>query len=377
MALKALDISKHQGTFAPGAAKAAGVETVILRAAYGGFADARYWRFAADCRAQGLRMGAYIFLTHHYQGKNNGDPAQARKILRSHMATLLDILQGREITSWVALDQELEGGQQMGLAPADNTLLLNEAADMLRAAGYTPCLYCSASWLQGRVQVDKLGMPVWLAYYYKDPNDPDFDGCASIGEVQTKWGRYMASLGDKLCGWQFGRIGCGGRYGVGSTNVDRDWIYFQPGEGEEKPMGWTKIEGRQLRCTSAEKPACEVFEAPAADAKVVGRLELGEACEVLAEGTAVALAGMTGIWYLIARDGDEGYCLALPDRCVVEDKPAPEPEPEPTPEPEPLADLQAAVSELRAALAGLADGRGKSLAVTKLDECEMWAARAR
>lgn len=370
MALKALDISKHQGTFAPGAAKAMGVETVILRAAYGNFMDVRYWRFAADCRAQGLRMGAYIFLTHHYAGKNNGDRAQARKILRSHMATLIDLLQGQGVTSWVALDQELEGGQQMGLAPDDNTALLNEAADMLRAAGYTPCLYCSASWLQGRVQADKLDMPVWLAYYYKDPHDPDFDGCASIEEVQTKWGRYMASLGDKLCGWQFGRIGCGGKYGVGSANVDRDWIYFQPTEDkEEKPMEWTKIEGRQLRCTSGEKPACEVFEASAVDARVVGRLELDEACGVLAQGAEVTLAGMEGTWYQIEHEGAAVYCLALPDRCVVEDKPAPEPE-------QP-ADLQAAVSELRAALAGLADGRGKNLAVTKLDECEMWAARAR
>ncbi|WP_418667939.1 GH25 family lysozyme [Allofournierella sp.] len=329
MEQKALDISKHQGTFSPAVAQAAGVQTVILRAAYGNFMDVRFARFAADCRARGLRMGAYIFLTHHYQGKNNGDPAQAREILRSHMATLLDILQEQGVTSWVALDQELEGGCQMGLNAADNTELLNEAADMLRAAGYTPCLYCSASWLQGRVQVDKLGMPVWLAYYYKDPHDPDFDGCASIEDVQTKWGRYMASLGDKLCGWQFGRIGHGGKYGVGNANVDRDWIYFQPGESEEKPMEWKTIEGKQLRCTSAERPTCEVFEAPAVDAKVLGRLELDEACEVLAQGAAVALAGMTSIWYQIARDGAEVYCLALPDRCIVEDKPAPAPEQSP------------------------------------------------
>lgn len=156
---------------------------------------------------------------------------------------------------------------------------------------------------------------------------------------------------------------------------------YRPGDGpakkkEDKPMEWTMIEGRQLRCTSGEKPACEVFEEPAVDAKVVGRMELDEACEVLAQGATVALAGMTGIWYQIALDGAEVYCLALPDRCVLEDKPVPEPAPEPVPEPEQPADLQAAVSELRAALAGLPEGRAKSLAVTKLDECEMWAAQA-
>ena len=236
-ALRALDISKHQNTFSPAVAQAAGVSTVILRAAYGNFMDVRFQRFAADCQALGLRAGAYIFLTHHYYNKNDGDVNAARIIMHKHLDVLLEILEGRGITSWVALDQELEKGQTMALAPADNTALLNEAAQRLRDAGYTPCVYCSASWAQSRIDMAALTCPVWLAYYYADPEDPDFDGCATIEEVHTKYGDYMASLGDKLCGWQFGRIGYGGKYGVGSANVDRDWIYFQPDEEkEEKPM---------------------------------------------------------------------------------------------------------------------------------------------
>ena len=234
---KALDISKHQNTFSPAIAKAAGISTVILRAAYGGTADPCFGRFAADCRAAGLRTGAYIFLTHHYYNKNGGDVAAARTIMHKHLDVLLEILEGRGITSWVALDQELEAGQAMALTPAENTALLNEAAQRLREAGYTPCVYCSASWAQTHIDMEALTCPLWLAYYYADPKDPDFDGCASIEEVHTKWGSYMSSLGDKLCGWQFGRIGYGGKYGVGSANVDRDWIYFQPDEEkEELPM---------------------------------------------------------------------------------------------------------------------------------------------
>ena len=234
---KALDISKHQNTFTPAAAKATGISTVILRAAYGNFMDVRFQRFAADCQAAGMRTGAYIFLTHHYYNKNDGDVNAARTIMHKHLDVLLEILEDRGITSWVALDQELEKGQTMTLTPAENTALLNEAAARLRQAGYTPCVYCSASWAQSRINMDALTCPVWLAYYYADPKDPDFDGCASIEEVHTKWGSYMSSLGDKLCGWQFGRIGYGGKYGVGSANVDRDWIYFQPDdEKEELPM---------------------------------------------------------------------------------------------------------------------------------------------
>lgn len=234
---KALDISKHQNTFSPAVAKAAGISTVILRAAYGNFLDARFQRFSADCQTVGLRAGAYIFLTHHYYNKNDGDVNAARTIMQKHLDVLLEILEGRGITSWVALDQELEKGQTMTLTPAENTALLNEAVQRLREAGYTPCVYCSASWAQTHIDMEALTCPVWLAYYYADPKDPDFDGCSSIEEVQTKWGAYMRSLGGKLCGWQFGRIGFGGKYGVGSANVDRDWIYFQPDEEkEELPM---------------------------------------------------------------------------------------------------------------------------------------------
>ena len=231
---KALDISKHQSTFAPAAAQAAGISTVILRAAYGGTADPCFGRFAADCRAAGLRTGAYIFLTHHYYNKNGGSVETARSLLHRHIDALLESLKDKGVTSWVALDQELEAGQTMALAPGENTALLNEAAARLRAAGYAPCVYCSASWAKGRLVTQELNCPLWLAYYYADPNDPDFDSCAAIENVDTAWGKYTCSLGRKLCGWQFGRIGCGAVYGVGSVNVDRDWIYFQPGEKEEE-----------------------------------------------------------------------------------------------------------------------------------------------
>ena len=234
---KALDISKHQNTFDPAAAKAAGIATVILRAAYGGARDVRFERFAAGCRAAGLATGAYIFLTHHYYNKNKGSVETARALLNGQIDALLETLAGQGVTSWVALDQELEAGQTMALAPAENTALLNEAAARLRQAGYAPCVYCSASWAKSRLDVERLDCPLWLAYYYADPDDPDFDGCAALENLNTAWGEYTRSLGHKLCGWQFGRIGYGAKYGVGSANVDRDWIYFQPGqEEEEKPV---------------------------------------------------------------------------------------------------------------------------------------------
>ena len=327
---RGLDISKHQGTFAPDAALAAGISTVILRAAYGNFMDVRFQRFAADCQTAGMRTGAYIFLTHHYYNKNDGDVNAARTIMHKHLDVLLEILEDRGITSWVALDQELEKGQDMTLTPAQNTALLNEAAQRLREAGYTPCVYCSASWAQSRIDMDALTCPVWLAYYYADPKDPDFDGCASIEEVHTKYGEYMASLGDKLCGWQFGRIGYGGKYGVGSANVDRDWIYFQPDdEKEELPM-----------YTS--------------DTLKIGPVSTGDraAIRALAEGLAVAAAD-DGDYIIVGpmSNGDRatvaGKALALGLGCEDYAAPAePEKPQEPADPEQPAVDL----SEVMAAL---------------------------
>ena len=328
-----IDISKHQSTFRPETAMAAGVHTVILRAAYGNFLDARFQQFAADCQTAGLRTGAYIFLTHHYRNKNGGSTDTARTILHKHLDVLLEILQGRGITSWVGLDQELEAGQTMGLGPTDNTALLNEAADRLRAAGYTPCIYCSASWAQSHILVDELTCPLWLAYYYADPNDPDFDGCASIQEVKTKWGTYMAGLGDKLCGWQFGRIGYGGKYGVGSANVDRDWIYFQPGE-ENIPV--------------YTSDTLKIGPASAGDRKTLTDLAESLAVAVRQEGDCLIIGPMSAG----DRSTISGRALALGLPCVDYTAPAEEPEaPEDTPaEPEQPGTPAADLSEVLAAL---------------------------
>lgn len=330
--IKAIDISKHQGTFDAAKAKAAGVQSVILRAGYGNFQDVKFDTFAAACRGAGLPFGAYQFLTWHYKSKNNSDPAQARTIMRSHIGSLIETLKGSGLTGWVALDQEMERGQEMGLSPAANTQLLNEAAQMLRDAGYSPCVYTGAAWGQSRIQLDKLNCPVWIAYYYADPNDPDFGGCRELHQLGGRWGKMLQDLdaAGKICGWQYGRIGYGAKYGVGSANVDRDWMYLQP--KEDKNMIFIPITGKQLRVLKAKDPACQAFGAPDVNSPAYTNLAL-QTYPITEVGDTVELGGMTATWYKIT-GAAQPYVLALPDRCTVEDAPKPEPKPEPEPRPE-------------------------------------------
>lgn len=68
------------------------------------------------------------------------------------------------------------------------------------------------------------------------------------------------------------------------------------------------------------------------------------------------------------------YCIALPDRCVVEDKPIipdpePEPEPELTPEEYSIRDL---IDMLNDAIEELPTSREHNFAMLKLMECALW-----
>lgn len=313
---KALDISKHQSCFNAATAKSQGISTTICRCAYATSKDIKWDLFAPAVKAAGMELAAYGFLTAHYKSKNGGSLVQAQVVMRQQVSTWIGLCNQHGCKT-LAVDQELEAGASMPLTKADNTSLLIEACQMIEAAGLKPLIYCSASWAQGRIDTSRCKYPLWIAYYYADPNDPDFDGCKTLEQVNTGYSRYMLNLGDQLYGWQFGRIGYGAKYGVGSANVDKNFIYK-----EDKPMAFEPISGKQLRCTSAANPKCETFSAPDTNASL-GALELDQVCEVTAKGGTVELAGMTGTWYKIIDNGNEVYCLELPDgRCVVEDVPA-------------------------------------------------------
>ena len=323
--IKALDISAHQSTFDAGRAKAAGIGLVVCRAAYGTAKDTRWDRFTTDIRAAGLPLAAYGFLTAHYKSLNKGSLAAARPYMHKQVDGW--IAQAKAAGAiWLAVDEEAENaatGKVLGLSRADNTTLLIEACDRISFSGLVPRLYCGAAWAMANIDRARFNRKYWIAYYYRDPHDPDFlDGSLPGG----KYGDFMRSLGGDLAGWQFGRIGLGPKYGAGSANLDRNYFY----DMEDKPMEFTKIDGKVLRCTSAAKPKCETFSAPDVNASL-GVLELGESYEIIAKGPSIIVASMTGTWHKILVDGSEVYCLDLPDgRCVVEDKPV-EPE-QPGPE---------------------------------------------
>ena len=230
-----IDISKHQSTFAASAAKAAGVEGVILRHAYGTTPDTKATGWAPDVAANGLRLGGYGFATWHYKSLNGGSETTARRLMIAQVTKWIELAKSAVTGWWFAIDQELEQGQVMGLRMTDNTNLINEAAELLRKAGFQPCLYCSVAWDMQYIRTSDLTVPYWMARYYD--GDADFgEPGATLDKLPagnyTDWMLELKQAG-RLIGWQFASTGLGAKYGVGSANLDRNVFYADP-DGYDK-----------------------------------------------------------------------------------------------------------------------------------------------
>ncbi len=220
----AIDISKWQSTYNAETAKAAGINEVILRCAYGSSKDICFDTFYAAAKAAGQTIGTYGFATWHYSSKNGGNIETARAVMLEQTSVWIDICKDK-LDGWFAIDQELESGYSMGLTPSENEILLNECTAMLEAAGFTVCIYCSASWAMAQFNKDNVTADIWVAYYNSNYASADFDAVPDYSTMSGTYFSYMQSLGDQLCGWQYGSTGWGAAYGCGSANLDRNIFY--------------------------------------------------------------------------------------------------------------------------------------------------------
>lgn len=310
----AIDISKHQATYNAATAKANGIDNVILRAGYSTTKDTCFDTFYAAAVAAGQHVGAYGFATWHYTSKNGGDIDAARVCMQAQTNAWIDTCKGK-LDLFFAIDQELESGYTMGLSAAQNEILLSESIAMLEAAGFAVCVYCSASWAMTHFNKDNVNAPLWLAYYYADPSDPDCGGEADYTAKSGTYWSFMQSCGEQLIGWQFGRIGYGAKYGVGSDNVDKNCLYLTTSDDEDEGED---IAGRALVVEGDNAKSCEYFSAKDVDA-AVGKLAIGGVYALTYVCAQEEFVGdLSGKWVrFVYDDGGEYWCWALSDRAVL------------------------------------------------------------
>ena len=311
---KGLDISKHQAYFAAKTAASQGISTVICRCAYGTGKDICWDAFAPAVQAAGMQLGAYGFMTAHYTSKASSF-AQAQAVMRQQVQTWIDLCNAKGC-QLLAVDQELEKGNTMLLGKAYNTRLLQEAVAMIRDAGLTPMIYTGASWCLSYIDWQAIDADFWVAYYPSSAAASDFAAYSDGSFPGGKYGDLLRALqaADKLWGWQYGSTGHGVKYGAGSVNIDRNWIYKEV----DKNMTFEPLTGKQLVVTSEKSPACQAFSTPDVNDSNYKNLSLGT-YDIVAMGGSITIGGMTAPWVQLA---DGYYCLALSDRCRIEDKPA-------------------------------------------------------
>ena len=213
---KIVDISKHQGSVNFSTMKKAGVEGVVLRCGYSSKKDIRFDEYYAAAKKQGLPIGSYHYATFHYSG-NSTDKTAVEKA-KAQAETAIAFLKGKTIDAFVALDLELEPGTSTPLSRDAMTKAANAYMDTLKKAGYTPCLYCSVSWLYDKMNPANVKYPLWLAYYHKS-------GKQSTEFPNTSYGLKMKALRSKIWLWQYAEDGNGKKYGVSSTGIDVNHCY--------------------------------------------------------------------------------------------------------------------------------------------------------
>jgi len=219
-----LDISTWQSTFNATKAKANGVSEVVIRAGYGQSKDTCFDKFAKEATSAGLRLGAYVFATYHYKSVSSNYNAAVTN-MKAQANTFINHLKTIRVTGMAVLDLEMESSQSTALTMEQLTTLSNQFLDIVKAAGYKAVLYANADWVFNRLVTRNLKHPIWMAYYFRYGTPMDFrdhDGSFPNNTLGNK----MRSIESQIIAWQFTSEGYGSKYGVGSTNLDKNYAYY-------------------------------------------------------------------------------------------------------------------------------------------------------
>ena len=189
--LKGIDISKWQDGISFSEIKKAGVDFVIIRAGCAKTKDPLLDTFVKGCEMQGIPYGFYW-----YSYALTSDRA------REEAEACIEVIKKYKPTYPIAYDQE-DKSQIDYCSTRTRTDMAIEFCETIRAAGYTPGIYCNPAWLESYYKKAELigKYDIWLAAWTENPDKP------------TKY-----NYGQKM--WQWGLDVIGGH------NVDGDLSYY-------------------------------------------------------------------------------------------------------------------------------------------------------
>ena len=164
-----IDVSTYQGTIDWPSVKAAGVDYVIVRAAYRGYEtgklvpDDLYEQNIRGAADAGLHVGVYLY-----------SQALSEAEAEEEADYLLGLIEGLPVDYPVVFDQEEYTADQArtdGLTGEQATLNALACCERVYDAGYIPMIYTNNDWAQNMYDMERLDhYPIWYADYTAAPS---------------------------------------------------------------------------------------------------------------------------------------------------------------------------------------------------------------
>lgn len=157
---KGTEVSKFQnmdGDIDWQAAKADGLDFVMIRIAYGTTMDPYAYVNIQGAQAVGIKVGVYLCST-----------AQNLEDTKAETELTLQMLQGITLQYPVAYDVEVNKMLEGGATADDMTAMINYYCQAMTQSGFTPIVYANKTWLTKHMNLSQLPYDVWYASYPSD-----------------------------------------------------------------------------------------------------------------------------------------------------------------------------------------------------------------
>ena len=191
-----IDVSKYQGTIDWTQVRNAGVDFALVRVGHGDrVLDPTFKQNMEGANNVGVAAGGYFY---------SKAQSTAQAILDAQF--VIDNLNGCNVSYPVAID--LEDSSQANLTKQQITDIAIAFCNEIRAAGYTPMVYCNESWYRDRIDFSRLSnVGCWVARYNYKPSEeisrdiwqagsttilPGIDGYVDIDFANTNYRAIVA-----------------------------------------------------------------------------------------------------------------------------------------------------------------------------------------
>ena len=157
---KGTEVSKFQnmdGDIDWQAAKADGLDFVMIRIAYGTTMDPYAYVNIQGAQAAGIKVGVYLCST-----------AQNLEDTKAETELTLQMLQGITLQYPVAYDVEVNKMLEGGATADDMTAMINYYCQAMTQAGFIPIVYANKTWLTKHMNLSQIPYDVWYASYPSD-----------------------------------------------------------------------------------------------------------------------------------------------------------------------------------------------------------------